>query len=220
MRFIYGPIPSSQTFDPKEEGWTPLGGTDVDASRFAVIAGLLSVPFIVPAVWVLLSSRSEIRGFLLGNPLYFVAFLILLVALIPVHEFIHTLAYLKGLRSPRLMMGAWINRGMFYVIYDAPMPRHRVLLMSVMPFMLLSVLPVVCLLLLELQQEWMVLGWFLILIHASLCTGDFLVWWRLGFCVPHGAWIHNNGWTTYWTTEYDPKDPHNNNLPLLHLIFR
>ena len=123
MRFIYGPIPSSQTFDPKEEGWTPLGGTDGDASRFAVIASLLSVPFIVPAVWVLLSSRSEIRGFLLGNPLYFVAFLILLVALIPVHEFIHALAYLKGLRSPRLMMGAW---------------------------------------------------------------------------------IHNNGWTTYWTTEYDP----------------
>lgn len=124
MRFVYGPIPPSQAFDPKERGWTPLDAGDADARRFVTIAILLTIPFIAAALWVLLGSRSEVRGFFLGHPLHFVAFLAVLLALIPAHELIHALAYLKGVRSSRLIMGAWIRRAMCYAIYDAPMPRH------------------------------------------------------------------------------------------------
>ena len=180
-----------------------MDGADSDARRFALGASLLSIPFVAAALWVLLGSRSEVRGFFLEHPLHFVAFLSVLLALIPVHELIHALAYLKGVRSSRLMMGAWIRRGMFYAMYDAPLPRHRVLFMSVMPFLLLSALPAFCLCWLEIRHELWVVGWFLVLLHTSLCTGDFLVRWRLLLRVPRGAWIHNNGWTTYWTTEPD-----------------
>lgn len=203
MRFVYGPIPPSQAFDPEQNGWKPLDGADADARRFATIASLLTIPFVAAALWVLFGARSEMRGFLFGHPLRFGAFLSVLLALVPIHELIHALAYLKGLRSSRLVMGAWIRRGMFYVLYDAPMPRHRVLFMSAMPFLLLSALPAFCLPWLEIRHDRMVLGWFLVLMHTSLCTGDFLVWWRLFFRVPRGAWIHNNGWKTYWTTEYE-----------------
>lgn len=203
MRFICGPIPPSQAFDPKEKGWRPLDDADPGARRFATIGSLMTVPFIAAAAWVVLGSHSEVRAFLRSSPLHLAEFLVLLAVLVPVHEFIHAVAYLKGMRSPRLIMGAWMRRGMFYVIYDAPMPRHRVLLMSAMPFLLLSVLPAICLPWLELRHELLALGWFLVLLHTGLCTFDFLASWRLFFRVPRGAWIHNNGWTTYWITEYD-----------------
>lgn len=47
--------------------------------------------------------RSEVRGFFQEHPLHFAAFLSLLAARIPVHEFIHALAYFKGVSSPRLI---------------------------------------------------------------------------------------------------------------------
>jgi len=207
MRFVCGPIPASQVGAPREEGWQPLGGADRDAGRFAGLAALLSIPFIAMAVWLLLSARSEIRALLRAEPQLLMVVLGLMVLLIPLHEFIHALAYFKGLRSPRLIMGAWIEKGMFYVVYDAPMARHRVLWMSVMPCLLLSVLPGIAVLCLPLRHEWMILSGFLILIHTALCTGDFLVWWQLGFKVPRGAWILNDGWTTYWTTKRSPLCP-------------
>jgi hypothetical protein len=179
-----------------------MDGADTNARRFALGASLLSIPFVAAALWVLLGARSEVRGFFLEHTLYFVAFLSALLALIPAHELIHALAYLKGVRSSHLMMGAWIRRGMFYAMYDAPLPRHRVLVMSAMPFLLLSAMPAICLPWLEIRHELRVVGWFLVLLHTSLCTGDFFVWWRLLFRVPRGASIHNNSWTTYWTTEH------------------
>lgn len=75
--------------------------------------------------------------------------------------------------------------------------------MSVMPFVVLSALPAMCLPWLEIRHELLVVGWFLVLVHTSTCTGDFLVWWRVLSRVPRGAWLHNNGWTTYWTRDYD-----------------
>ena len=180
-----------------------MGNADPDARRFAIIGSLITVPFIAAAAWVLLGSHSEVRAFLRGSPLHLAEFLVLLAVLVPVHEFIHAMAYLKGMRSPHLIMGAWMRRGMFYVIFDAPMPRHRVLLMCAMPFLLLSVLPALCLPFLKLRHELLALGWFLVLLHSGLCSFDFLAFWRLFFRVPRGAWIYNNGWTTYWITGYE-----------------
>ena len=81
-----------------------------------------------------------------------------------------------------------------------PIPPSR-LFMSMMPFVLLSLFPAACLASFKIQHAWLVAGWFLVVLHASLCTGDFLVWWRLLTRVPRGTWLHNNGWTTYWTRQ-------------------
>ena len=204
MRFVHGPIPSTQAFDPKKKGWTPLDDADPKAQRFATIGNLLALPFIAAASWLLLSPQSEVCGFLRGQPRHIAELLLLLAVLVLAHEFIHAVAYFKGLRSPRLIIGVWASRAMIYVIYDAPMPRHRVLLMSAMPFLLLSALPAVCLPWLEPRHELVAVAWFLVLLHTGLCAFDFLASSRLFFRAPRGAWIHNNGWTTYWTTEYDP----------------
>ena len=204
MRFVRGPIPSTQAFDPKEKGWTPLDNADPEAKRFATVGNLLALPFVATALWLVLGPRSEVCGFLRSQPLHIAEIVLLLAVLVPVHELIHAAAYFKGLRSPRLIIGVWASRTMIYVIYDAPMPRHRMLLVGAMPFLLLSAFPAVCLPWLELRHELVAVAWFLVVLHTGLCAFDFLVMWRLFSRVPRGAWVHNNGWTTYWTTQYDP----------------
>jgi hypothetical protein len=118
--------------------------------------------------------------------------------MLPLHEFVHAIAYGQGLRSPHLLMGAWISRGMLYVVYDAPLLRERVLLMSCAPFLVLTLIPALVLPWLAWPPALLAILWFFVLLHAAVCTGDFLVCQRLLARAPRGAWIHNYGWTTYW----------------------
>ena len=127
MRFVCGPIPESSGLDAEANGWTPL--REPDSRRFAFVAILLSVPFQVAAIWILFSSLESFRTRFKSGPLGVLLFVAPLLLLIPLHEFVHALAYLKGLRSRRLIMGIWPRRGMAYVIYDSPMRRNRLLFM-------------------------------------------------------------------------------------------
>jgi putative zincin peptidase len=188
MRFIFGPIPHSRVLDAEERGWTALA--EPDSGRFAVAASLLSLLFLVPAVFFVLNV-AETNQRQLRSPFFLAA----LVFLLPTHEFIHALAYFKGVRSPHLVMGIWPSRGIGYAILDSPMPRNRVLLMSAAPFLALSVVPSFLPLLLDFPQRTLMV--IVILVHTALCAGDFMVFTSILRQVPSKAWVHNKGWKTY-----------------------
>jgi len=195
MRIVYGPIPASDTLRHPDDGWTPL--RESTPARFTVAAILLTIPLMVPALLLLHAARPEIRAFFADHPVALVGFLLVLVAVVPVHEAIHALAYFQGVRSPNLIIGFWPRGGMCYVLYDAPLPRNRVLFMSAAPFLALSLAPLFCV-------PWMdgaprALLVLFVLLHTTLCGGDFLVLWRLMRQIPRRAWVQNNGWQTYWT---------------------
>ncbi len=193
MRFVYGPIPEISGLDSEANGWAPL--REPDSRRFAFVAILLSVPFQVAAIWILFSSLESFRTRFKSGPLGVLLFVALLL-LIPTHEFVHALAYLKGLRSRRLIMGIWPRRGMAYVIYDSPMRRNRLLFMVAAPFLVLSILPVASLPFLASGARAQVL--FLVVIHTAVCVGDAMIFWHVSR-VPPNACLHNKRWTTYWT---------------------
>lgn len=199
MRFVCGPIPASRVLDPQVGGWTPL--RESGGARLAVVAVLVGLPFVVAAVILLDNMRNKVRELFAAQPLVGGAYLLALLLLVPVHEWIHALAYGQGIRSPHLIIGFWPSRGLCYAIYDSPMPRRRVLGMVVAPFLTLSALPLLCL-------PWLQGGaWALVLtfslLHAGMCGGDLIVFLRLLCQVPGNALVHNNGWQTYWSAQPD-----------------
>ena len=209
MRFVWGPIPPGRVLNPQKEHWTPL--RELGAGRLAVVGSLLGLPFFIAAVIVLRSMNGQLGGLVKTQPLVGGACLLAFLAMMPVHELIHGLAHGQGIRSPHLIIGAWPSRGLCYAIYDSPLPRNRVLGMVVAPFLVLSILPLVC-------MPWLQgAAWGLVLIfsllHAAMCGGDFIVFWRLVSQVPRNALVHNNGWQTFWSAQpasspAEPNAPH------------
>lgn len=194
MRFIHGPIPPSQTFDPVAAGWTPL--RESNSGRFAMAALLGMLPFLLGATALFLHAAPVWRPFFREHLWSLPALLIVLLALVPAHEFIHALAYGCGLRSPNLLVGFWPARGLAYVLCDTPLPRRRVLLMLAAPFVVLTVLPLLAIFFLPGPGVWLVA--FFAVLHAAFCTGDAITFQRLWTQSPARALIHNQGWTTYW----------------------
>lgn len=195
MRFICGPIPPSRVLNPEKEGWTPL--REWGAGRLTMVALLLGFPFLMAAVILLLNMKGEVRELLKAQPLVAGGYLLALIAMVPVHELIHALAYGQGICSQHLLVGCWPSRGLCYALYDSPMPRNRVLGMLVAPFLALSILPLLCLPWLQGPAWGLVLAFSLL--HASTCGGDVLVFFGIVSQVSRNASVHNNGWQTYWS---------------------
>lgn len=192
MRFILGPIPPSEALDAIEAGWTPMvSSKDFPLAKAVCMLG--TIGFGLTGIWCLpqvivsmeISSKWMI-AIIGGLPIFL---------LIPLHELCHCLGYLVPLTSRSLISG--IFRHGIYVIYDAPLRRRRVLLMLAAPFVLLSVLPALTIPFLSPAYWWACS--YIALIHAALCVGDAVTFFRILVNVPRRAWIHNSGWTTCWS---------------------
>lgn len=195
MRFIWGPIPSSKYFDPEAARWSLLKSPPVE--RAVLQAGFGMAPCLVMAGLALQRAADDLQV------TTFLIILLLPAVLVLVHELAHLVGYLVDPRSPHLLTGIWPAHGIWYVVYDAPLPRGRVLLMLAAPFVALSVplgLAATCI-----GGSY---GWglaYLALMHAALCVGDFASFLRVARQVPHGGFVHNNGWCTYWSPTRPPQ---------------
>jgi len=199
MRLILGPIPPSRVLSPQDEGWTPL--REPSSRAFAVQALVLSLPFLVPAFLIL----PGLKGCLRTQPLTLLALVSFFALVTPMHEAIHALAYPGGLRSRHLIMGAWMRRGLCYVVYDSPVSRNRALIMLSAPFIALSSL--LAAVAVFAPSEWRLVGTLALLVHTAVCAGDFATFVRLIGQAPKDSLVHNDGWTTYWKSVPQPMVP-------------
>jgi hypothetical protein len=197
MKLVYGPIPPSETLHAPHDGWTPW--RESTPAGFLLAATLLTLPLIATFAWLFTTTRQEMKGYFADHPAALATIVFALLALVPLHEGIHALAYLKSFRSPHLIFGVWPWGGMCYVVYDRPLPRNRVLLMSTAPFLVLSVAPLCLLPWLPGTAQAILL--LFALLHTIMCGGDFLVWLALLHQTPRRAWVQNDGWQTFWTLQ-------------------
>ncbi len=196
MRLVLGPIPPSRVLSPEDEGWTPL--REPTSGAFIIEVLLLSVPFLVPALAMLLG----LKGFLRTQSLALSGLVSFFALMIPVHESIHAIVYPGGLCSKHLVMGAWMRRGLFYVVYDSPLSRNRILIMLAAPLIVLS--SVLAAVAVFVPSEWRLLAILAFLVHTAVCTGDFATFVRLIKQVPENSLVHNDGWKTYWKSPPQP----------------
>ncbi|MCA9071561.1 MAG: DUF3267 domain-containing protein [Planctomycetaceae bacterium] len=192
MRFVLGPIPPSETFAARALDWTPMiSSNELRWANVTSVVGLLL--FLVAGCLCL--QRAAFSPDV--EPWLLVGAIVLTAVLIPLHEFFHCLGYLVPLHSRKLITGIWLARGIWYVVYDSPLPRGRVLLMLAAPFLFLSCLPCLAFPFLSGSRSWL-LG-YVVLMHVALCVGDAITFFRIGVTIPKGALIQNCGWKTYWS---------------------
>lgn len=185
----------------KSEGWTKL-----KEPPNVWIATLLSVPFmfinggaslfiafyLYPTLKKFLNTENGFSISFTVN-IHTLVFIIAIIVFMIIHEFLHACFIPNVLKSDKTYWG--IN-GFFGFVYTSEIMRKgRFLIISIMPFILLSVvLPFVL----------SILGWlngytiFLCLINAIGSCVDCLNICLVTIQVPNGSYIVNNGFETYF----------------------
>ena len=186
------------------EGWTKLK----EPSNLG-IATLLSVPFmfingaismviafyLYPPLKELLNSK---QGFSLSFTvnLFTLIFLVIIFAFMALHEFVHVFFIPNILKSDKTYWG--INGFFGFVYTTEKIKKGRFLIISIMPFILLSVI---------LPFILNILGWLngyiilLCLINAMGSCVDCLNICLVVMQVPNDSYIVNNGFETYFGGE-------------------
>jgi hypothetical protein len=193
MRFHYGALPESEDFHPEADGWRNIREPGLVASQFMAILVGISIFFIWGACLVLFqkeafSIQSSSIDINIGS-------LVLLLFIIPAHEFLHAIVHPGWGLSSKTIIGLWLSKGTFYVQYEGEMSRNRFLCVFITPFIILGVLPTV--LIVTIPGLMHNLLW-LSLFGSILACGDLLGAGLIFFQIPHSAKVRDKSWKTYW----------------------
>ena len=116
LRFVIGPIPPSETLDPKDSGWTPMVSShELPWARFLSLAGML---LLLVAGFLALQQAALADDV---NPWLLVSVIAATLLLVPCHELSHCIGYFVPIRSRRLVTGICPELGAWY----APDPALR-----------------------------------------------------------------------------------------------
>jgi len=203
MRYIKKIPPADKEFSNKliSEGWTKLkepsnlGIAILLSAPFMFINGAISMViafYLYPPLKELLNSK---QGFSLSftinlSTLIYVVSIFILMA---IHEFFHACFIPNVLKSDKTYWG--INGFYAFVFTTEKLKKGRFLIISIMPFILLSVI---------LPFILNILGWlngftiFLCLINAIGSCVDCLNICLVAIQVPNDSYIMNNGFETYF----------------------
>lgn len=103
-----------------------------------------------------------------------------LLPLIPIHEWIHGLAY-KVVGAPKVSYGANWSKFYFYAVADHYVVNRKAFrLIALAPFFVINTALILTIFFVNLKLQWFFLG--LLLIHTAACSGDFAM---LSFYLRH-----------------------------------
>lgn len=201
---------SDETMSKKllSEGWKKLK----EPSNLCT-ATLLSVPFMFINGFISISISSllypPLRNFFSNNQafqisftinLYTFIYLVVFFLFMMIHELLHACFIPNVLKSDKTFWG--INGFFGFVFTTEKIKKGRFLVISIMPFLILSVILPFILSILGL------LNWFTILLSLINAAGscvDILNICIIAFQVPNGSYIVNNGFETYYKQYLDYK---------------
>lgn len=92
-------------------------------------------------------------------------------------------------------MGFWPSKGLFYAHYHGELTRNRFVAILLMPFIVISLMPIPVAALAQSTSWWAV---FICAFNALLACVDILGAGMILFQIPANAVVRNQGWRTYW----------------------
>jgi hypothetical protein len=206
-------MPKDDSFSPEEQDWTFL--KEPPPSTLLFISVLLGVFFGLGTtfLWVALTPIKLSRLSLLYSLLAF-------PCIIPLHELAHALILPAKKGKHKTFFGFWPARFAFYVYYTGPLSRSKYMTISIFPYVLLSILP---LLICALFRITSFIVAYAGIANSFLCSADFATllivlcrvpagtilrqqgcdtWWMIVLCrVPAGTILRQQGCDTWWTSK-------------------
>lgn len=194
MRLHIGPPPENADFHPVEDGWTLL-----KEPRFVVLAlmaTVIGIALAIPTLWAWNHIATNARALTLlpvNSPLFFLLGMLVVVV---IHEFVHAIAYPRFGLSKDTLIAFWPSKGTCYASYLGAMSRNRWLLVYVLPLLVLSVLPfLICMVSGVVASELK----FVSVFNALCCGGDvYFALWLIMRQVPRKSLMRNQGWAQWW----------------------
>jgi Putative zincin peptidase len=203
MQLHFGSPPLVPGFAPDEEGWNSLREpTPVGLQLIAIPIAITTAAALIGAWTGLTGDRStgvvlSLGGGASGWPVAigFLIPVVAFIALIVVHELLHAVAMPGFGLTPQTRIGVWPSRLLCYAAHLGPLSRDRFLVIFAVPFLVLTVLPlVVCIALQQRHASWAALS----IVNGACACGDIVGFAMISWQIPRAAIVQNHGWRTYW----------------------
>jgi len=185
----------------KSDGWKiikepkSIGIATLRSLPFALLLGavtLIVTYWLNPSIYEFLNIEHGF-GFSFNINLFTLLYVFGVLVLMLFHEFLHAVFIPNFLKSNKTYWG--INGVFGFVATSEKLKKDRFIKISLMPYLLLSVLLPFVLYAFGLLNGYTV---FLCLINAMASCVDFLNICLIGFQVPKNAYIINNGFETFY----------------------
>lgn len=202
MRFVRKPPRTDKALSEQlmNAGWKKLSEPSAITTAvifsipFALVLGAVSISLVYllqPSLFSFL--QNEEIGFTISLNFSSILYITGIFLFMMLHEFLHAVVIPNFMQSEKTFWG--INGLFGFVFTTEPLKKARFLVISIMPFGVLSViLPVV----LDMFEWLNAYTAFLCFINAIGSCVDFLNVWLIAFQVPRGQTIINNGFETYY----------------------
>ncbi len=205
MKYVKHPPKTDLKLKEKleNEGWIKIS-----EPKNLPLAILFSYPFMIALLAIIIflgyffnpeifnAFTGDTISFNIGLDVNTIVFIVVILVYAILHEFIHGAFIPNVLNSDKTF---WGFNGLFGFVYTyESMKKGRFIIISCMPFVLLSLLPLPLFHLLGLLNGYTFL---LFLINAGGCCIDFLNIALIAFQVKRNRKIINNGFETYYSPE-------------------
>ena len=115
--------------------------------------------------------------------------------IVPIHEFLHAVSFKGGITSKRVVFGFYPKMFAFYACYIGKVAWYRYITISTMPFLTLTVIPLIIVILFHLEYTCIV---EVIIANGMASAGDVLTIITISKQVPRQSILINSGMKTYW----------------------
>ena len=193
MKFRLGPLPEAPDFTP-DESWILLREPSLLGFQLRAIPIAVVTTVALAVLWFLLTPVKHVIG-TLTFPLPISMFIVYLLGVILIHELIHAFVHPKIGISENTVIGLWPSRMFIYTIYVGELTRNRCVAILIMPFTVISVVPLIFATITQSTSFWVA---YVSILNGLLACGDILAAIMTGRYFPNGAIIRTKGWLTYW----------------------
>jgi len=206
MRFHVGSIPKDSTFQPDIERWFSIRQPSF------VLKQILAFPVAILISLSLLGYFSLLfdnlypsnQGMISISSSNWWQLILVMAFLFPLHELVHALCHPESGMSDKTIIGIQPKNFSIFTHYEDSMTRTRLLVTTIMPFILLSIIPITVISffrIMSLSMEMISLLVFMSIINGMASSADIMVFILVLFQIPNHAITKSYRWKIYWKLE-------------------
>lgn len=192
MRFHLGAIPESPDFKP-DASWRLIREPSAWVWQLIALPVGIVTAVVVTFLWFkvtpLVFEMKTMRGLI---PI--IGRIVCLAAVLVVHELIHFALHPMAGRSRHSILVFWPGRMLLFSAYTGELTRNRCLVMLLMPFLVISIIPLVVAAVAQVALGWVA---YASILNALLACGDIVSAGIALLRIPADGVVRMQGWKAY-----------------------